>query len=75
MARQRSQARAEYLAHERAVNNRLTKLSEENATLVSEKQAMAAENQILTAEKQALAAEIERLRTQLTALENPEVSK
>ena len=56
MARQRSQARAEYLAHERAVNNRLAKLSEENAVLVSEKQAMAAE--------------IERLRARLAVLEN-----
>ena len=80
MARQRSQARAEYLAHERAVNNRLAKLSEENAVLVSEKQAMAAKNQVLTAEKQAwttekqsMAAEIERLRAQLAAFENPDV--
>ncbi|MCH5250386.1 MAG: hypothetical protein J1E98_10650 [Lachnospiraceae bacterium] len=68
MARQRSQARAEYLAHERAVNNRLAKLSEENAVLVSEKHAMATENQ-------AMAAEIERLRAQLAALEAHDVSK
>ena len=80
MARQRSQARAEYLAHERAVNNKLAKLSEENAILVSEKQewaaekqTMAAENQTLAAEKQTMAAEIERLRAQLAAFENPEV--
>lgn len=57
MARQRSQARAEYLAHERAVNNRLAKLSEENAVLISKNRAMSAE--------------IERLNAQLTALENP----
>ena len=68
MARQRSQARAEYLAHERAVNNRLAKLTEENATLVSERQIIVSENQALTAE-------IERLRAQLAALENPDVSK
>ena len=61
MTRQRNQVRAEYLAHERAVNNKLAKLSEENATLVSE--------------VQALAAEIERLRAQLAVLENPDVSK
>ena len=61
VARQRSQARAEYLAHERAVNNRLAKLSEENAVLVSEKQAMATE--------------IERLRAQLATLEAHDVSK
>lgn len=61
MARQRSQARAEYLAHERAVNNRLAKLSEENAVLVSEKQAMTAK--------------IGRLRAQLAVLEKPDVSK
>lgn len=67
-ARQRSQARAEYLAHERAVNNRLAKLSEENAVLISEKQAM-------IAEKQALADENERLRAQLNMLEKPDVSK
>ena len=75
MARQRSQARAEYLAHERAVNNRLAKLSEENATLVSEIQALAAEKQALAVENQAMAAEIERLCAQLTALENSSVSK
>ena len=74
-ARQRSQARAEYLAHERAVNNRLAKLSEENSVLVSEKQEWAAEKQALTAEKQALAVEIERLRAQLAVFENPEVAK
>ena len=68
MARQRSQARAEYLAHERAVNNKLAKLSEENAVLVSEKQEWATE-------KQAMAAEIERLRARLAAFENPEVTK
>ena len=62
-ARQRSQARAEYLAHERAVNNRLAKLSEENAVLVSEKQA-------IVAEKQALASDNERLRAQLAKYEN-----
>ena len=82
IARQRSQARAEYLAHERAVNNRLAKLSEENAALVSEKQewdaekqAMAAKNQALTTEKQTMAAEIERLRARLAAFENLEDSK
>ena len=75
MARQRSQARAEYLAHERAVNNRLAKLSEENAVLVMEKQAMVAVNQALTSENQTMAAEIERLRTQLAAFEKPDVSK
>ncbi|MCH5251061.1 MAG: hypothetical protein J1E98_14075 [Lachnospiraceae bacterium] len=75
MARQRSQARAEYLAHERAVNNRLAKLSEENAVLVSEKQAIMAVNQALTSENQAMAAEIERLRARLAALENPDASK
>ena len=75
MARQRSQARAEYLAHERAVNNRLAKLSEENATLVSEIQALAAEKQALAVENQAMAAEIERLCAQLAALENSDVSK
>ena len=68
MARQRSQARAEYLAHERAVNNRLAKLSEENAILVSEKQEWASE-------KRSMAAEIKRLRAQLAAFENPNVSK
>ena len=80
-ARQRSQARAEYLAHERAINSRLAKLSEENAVLVSEKQAlaaenqaMAAENQALTTEKQAMIAEIEHLRAQLAELEKPDVS-
>lgn len=36
LARQRKQARAEYLAHERVVNNRLAKLSEENAALITE---------------------------------------
>ena len=60
-ARQRSQARAEYLAHERAVNNRLAKLTEENAVLISEKQSMADE--------------IERLRAQLAKFENSEVTK
>lgn len=80
-ARQRSQARAEYLAHERAVNSRLAKLSEENAVLVSEKQALAAENQAMAAEKQALTtekqamiAEIEHLRAQLAELKKPDVS-
>ena len=67
-ARQRSQARAEYLAHERAVNKKLAKLSEENAVLVSEKQ-------VLTTENQAMAAEIEQLRARLAAFENPRVSK
>ena len=75
MARQRSQARAEYLAHERAVNNRLTKLSEENATLVSEIQALAAEKQALAVENQAMAAEIERLCAQLATFENSSISK
>ena len=67
-ARQRSQARAEYLTHERAVNNRLAKLTEENSTLVSEKQIIVSENQALTAE-------IERLRAQLAKFENSEVEK
>lgn len=58
LTHQRSQARVEYIAHKRAVNNRLAKLTEENEALVSE-------NQTLAAEKQALAAEIERLRAQL----------
>ena len=81
-ARQRSQARAEYLAHERAVNNKLARLSEENAALISENQVIVSENQTLTAEKQewaaekqALAVEIERLRAQLAVFENHEVSK
>ena len=74
-ARQKSQARAEYLAHERAVNNRLAKLSEENAALVSEKQEWTTEKQAMVAENQAMANEIERLRAQLAALENPEVAK
>ena len=75
MARQRSQARAEYLAHERAVNNRLAKLSEENAILISEKQAITVVNRALTDENQAMATEIKRLRAQLAALENPDVAK
>ena len=62
IARQRSQARAEYLAHERAVNNRLAKLSEENA-------ALAAKNQVLATEKQTMAAENERLRAKLAKYE------
>ena len=60
-ARQKSQARAEYLAHERAVNKKLSENAEEIATLTSAKQAMAAE--------------IERLRAQLATLENHDVSK
>lgn len=63
IARQRSQAREEYIAHEKAVNNRLAKLSEENAELVSKMQA-------LTAEKQTMEDEIERLHTKLTKCEN-----
>ena len=74
-ARQRSQARAEYLEHERAVNNRLAKLSEENAVLVSEKQEWDAEKQAMTVENQAMAAEIEQLRARLAAFENAEGSK
>ena len=69
-ARQRSQARAEYLAHERAVNNRLAKLSEENAVLISEKQEWTTEKQAMVSENQALAAENERLRAQLAKFEN-----
>lgn len=72
MARQRSQARAENLAHERAINNKIVKLIEENAALIAENQALAAEHQALAAERQALAtekqtlaAEIERLRAQI----------
>ena len=75
IARQRSQARAEYLAHERAVNNKLTKFSEENAVLASENQALTTEKQEWAAEKQTMAAEIERLRAQLAAFENPDASK
>lgn len=41
MARQRSQAKAENLAHERAVNNKIGKLIEEKATLIAENQALA----------------------------------
>ena len=63
IARQRSQAREEYIAHEKAVNNRLAKLSEENAELVSKMQA-------LTAEKQTMEDEIERLHTKLAKCEN-----
>ena len=63
MARQRSQARAEYLAHERAVNNRMAKLSEENAVLTAEKQTWDAERQTLTAE-------IEFLRSKVAALDH-----
>ena len=69
-ARQRSQARAEYLAHERAVNNRLAKLTEENAVLISEKQEWTTEKQAMVSENQALAAENERLRAQLAKFEN-----
>lgn len=64
-----SEARAEYIAHERAVNNRLAKLTKENEALVSENQTLTAENQTLTAENQVLAAEIEHLRAQLAKLE------
>lgn len=60
-ARQKSQARAEYLAHERAINNRMAKLLEENAVLITEKQTWDAEKQILTSE-------IELLRAQVAAL-------
>lgn len=63
MTRQRSQARAEYLAHERAVNNRMAKLSEENAVLTAEKQTWDAERQTLTAE-------IEFLRSKVAALDH-----
>ena len=63
IARQRSQARAEYLAHERAVNNRMAKLSEENAVLTAEKQTWDAERQTLTAE-------IEFLRAKVAALDH-----
>lgn len=69
LTRQRSQARAEYIAHERAVNNRLAKLTEENEALVSENQTLTAEKQTLTTEKQSMAAEIERLRAQLSEAE------
>ena len=75
MARQRSQARAEYLAHERAVNKKLSENAKEIATLTSEKQEWTAEKQAMAADKQTMAAEIERRRTRLAAFENPEVSK
>ena len=50
IVRQRSQARAEYIEHERAVTNRIAKLSEENAALIDENQALAAECQALAAD-------------------------
>ena len=75
LTRQRSQARAEYIAHEKAMNNKLAKISEENAALISEKQAWTAEKQAWSAERQTMAAEIERLRAQLDASGNPEISK
>ena len=68
IARQRSQARAEYIAHERAVNKKLSENAKEIATLTSEKQEW-------VAEKQAMAAEIEQLRARLAAFENPEGPK
>lgn len=78
IARQRSQARAEYIAHERAINNKLAKLSEENAALATENQTLTTEKQIWTTEKQAwsvekqtMVAEIERLRALLDASETP----
>ena len=58
--RRRSQARAEFIAHEKALNNLLARVTEENVALTAEKQA-------LVAEKQTLSAEIERLRAQLAA--------
>ena len=77
MTRQRSQARAEYIAHEKAVNNRMTKLFEEIAVLTAEKQTWDAERQTLTAEKQTwdaerqtLTAEIEFLRSKVAALDH-----
>lgn len=63
MTRQRSQARAEYIAHEKAVNNRMTKLFEEIAVLTAEKQTWDAERQTLTAE-------IEFLRSKVAALDH-----
>ena len=49
-ARQRSQARAEYIEHERAVANRLDKLFDENAALIIEKLALVAEIKHCSAE-------------------------
>lgn len=75
LARQRSQARAEYIAHEKAVNNKIAKLTEENEALAAEKQTWdtwAVEKKTMAAENQALSAEIEHLRAQLAAYKNPE---
>ena len=68
MARQRSQARAENLAHERAINNKIVKLIEENAALIAEKQSWIAEKQALVAEKQALVAEHQTLAAERQAM-------
>ena len=47
--RRRSQARAEYIAHENARNKKLATLTEENAMLTAEKQALTTENERLRA--------------------------
>lgn len=52
LARQHSQARAEYIAHEKAVNNKLSKLIEENAALLAERQALLAERQAVDGRNQ-----------------------
>ena len=67
--RRRSQARAEFIAHEKALNKKLSESAEEIAALTAEKQALVAEKQALVAEKQALTTEIERLRTRLAEQE------
>lgn len=53
-----SQARAEFIAHEKALNRKLSQNAEEIAALTSEKQALATENHILVSE-------IERLHAKL----------
>lgn len=58
--RRRSQARAEFIAHEKALNRKLSENAAEIAALTSEKQAW-------SAEKQALVSEIDRLRAKLAA--------
>lgn len=68
LERQRKQARAEYIEHEKAVTNRLAKLSEENAALIVENQALVAENQALATECQMLAAEYQALTAEKQAL-------
>ena len=66
--RRRSQARKEFIAHEKALNKKLAESAEEIAALTAEKQSWAAE-------KQTMAAEIKRLRAQLAASGNPDVSE